>query len=173
MRKELSGIVERNAERKREQESGAGAADSEGGVQKPKTSNRVVENVLDHIVDMREYDVPYVMRCAIDNELFVGLWYSVNVHEGDVTIQQRPDLTSAWGRAEPRVLAFDIECTKEPLKFPDAAHDKIYMISYMIDGEGFLITNREYVSEDIEDFEYTKWLDPAGVPCYIGDKGPR
>ena len=155
MRKELSGIVERNAERKREQESGAGAADSEGGVQKPKTSNRVVENVLDHIVDMREYDVPYVMRCAIDNELFVGLWYSVNVHEGDVTIQQRPDLTSAWGRAEPRVLAFDIECTKEPLKFPDAAHDKIYMISYMIDGEGFLITNREYVSEDIEDFEYT------------------
>ena len=66
MRKELSGIVERNAERKREQESGAGAADSEGGVQKPKTSNRVVENVLDHIVDMREYDVPYVMRCAID-----------------------------------------------------------------------------------------------------------
>ena len=19
----------------------------------------------------------------------------------------------------------------------------------------------------IEDFEYTKWLDPAGVPCYV------
>ncbi len=29
------------------------------------------------------------------------------------------------------------------------------MISYMIDGQGFLITNREIVSEDIEDFEYT------------------
>lgn len=29
------------------------------------------------------------------------------------------------------------------------------MISYMIDGEGFLIINREIVSEDIEDFEYT------------------
>jgi len=21
----------------------------------------------------------------------------------------------------------------------------------------------------IEDFEYTKWLDPAGVPCYAKD----
>jgi len=104
---------------------------------------------------MREYDVPYVMRCAIDNEFFVGLWYSVNVREGDVTIQGRPDLTAAWGRAEPRVLAFDIECTKEPLKFPQAETDSIYMISYMIDGEGFLIVDRAVVSEDIEDFEYT------------------
>ena len=118
-------------------------------------SNRLQESLLDHIVDMREYDVPYVMRCAIDNEFFVGLWYSVNVHEGDVTIQGRPDLTAAWGRAEPRVLAFDIECTKEPLKFPQAETDSIYMISYMIDGEGFLIVDRAVVSEDIEDFEYT------------------
>ncbi len=29
------------------------------------------------------------------------------------------------------------------------------MISYMIDGQGFLITNREIVSEDIADFDYT------------------
>lgn len=29
------------------------------------------------------------------------------------------------------------------------------MISYMIDGKGFLITNREIVSENISDFEYT------------------
>lgn len=29
------------------------------------------------------------------------------------------------------------------------------MISYMIDGQGYLITNREIVSEDIDDFEYT------------------
>ena len=25
----------------------------------------------------------------------------------------------------------------------------------------------------LEDFEYTKWLDPAGVPCYVGDKGTK
>jgi DNA polymerase epsilon subunit 1 len=53
------------------------------------------------------------------------------------------------------VLAFDIETTKLPLKFPDAAIDQIMMISYMIDGQGFLITNREIVSEDIADFDYT------------------
>ena len=29
------------------------------------------------------------------------------------------------------------------------------MISYMIDGEGYLVVNREIVSEDIQDFEYT------------------
>ncbi len=152
------------------------------------------------------------MRVGIDNEIFVGLWYrwwhpftiawkyeigrliescwfdSVAAQEGNISISPRPDLTASWGRAEPKVLAFDIECvysmrirhlpsntrwgtacenlrfliasfnysgTKEPLKFPDANIDSIYMISYMIDGEGYLIVNREIVSEDIEDFEYT------------------
>jgi DNA polymerase epsilon subunit 1 len=57
--------------------------------------------------------------------------------------------------AEPVVLAFDIETSKQPLKFPDAATDQIMMISYMIDGQGFLITNREIISEDIGDFDYT------------------
>ena len=58
-----------------------------------------------------------------------------------------------------RVLAFDIECEKSPLKFPNADRDRIYMISYMVSTaespQGFLIINREIVSEDIEDFEYT------------------
>lgn len=52
-------------------------------------------------------------------------------------------------------MAYDIETSKQPLKFPDQLTDQIMMISYMIDGQGFLITNREIVSEDIEDFEYT------------------
>lgn len=46
-------------------------------------------------------------------------------------------------RAEIRVCAFDIETTKLPLKFPDAAYDIIMMISYMVDGQGYLIVNRE------------------------------
>ena len=29
------------------------------------------------------------------------------------------------------------------------------MISYMIDGQGYLITNREIISADVDDFEYT------------------
>lgn len=46
-------------------------------------------------------------------------------------------------RAEVHVCAFDIETTKLPLKFPDAEYDSIMMISYMVDGQGYLIINRE------------------------------
>ena len=53
------------------------------------------------------------------------------------------------------MLAFDIECCKAPLKFPVAEEDEVFMISYMIDGRGFLIISRTVVSENIEDFEYT------------------
>ena len=40
---------------------------------------------------------------------------------------------------EPVVLAFDIETTKLPLKFPDSSTDSIMMISYMIDGQVWAI----------------------------------
>lgn len=42
-----------------------------------------------------------------------------------------------------------------PLKFPDPAIDEVMMISYMLDSQGYLITNRTIVGADIEDFEYT------------------
>lgn len=38
-------------------------------------------------------------------------------------------------RPDPVVLAFDIETTKLPLKFPDSSIDSIMMLSYMIDGQ--------------------------------------
>ena len=38
---------------------------------------------------------------------------------------------------EPIVLAYDIETTKLPLKFPDSSTDSIMMVSYMIDGQVF------------------------------------
>ena len=50
-------------------------------------------------------------------------------------------------RPDPIVLAWDIETTKMPLKFPDMETDQIMMISYMIDGQGYLIINRETVFE--------------------------
>jgi DNA polymerase epsilon subunit 1 len=58
-------------------------------------------------------------------------------------------------KADPTFLAFDIECTKAPLKFPDANMDSIFMISYMVDGQGYLILSRDVVSADVQDFEYT------------------
>ncbi|KAK1021888.1 DNA polymerase epsilon catalytic subunit, partial [Friedmanniomyces endolithicus] len=106
----------------------------------------------DYILDIREYDVPYHVRVAIDTDIRIGKWYTVTSKHGHISLSCIEDRLT---RADPVVLAYDIETTKLPLKFPDASFDQIMMISYMIDGQGFLITNREIVSEDIQDFDYT------------------
>tara|TARA_A100001388_G_scaffold191645_1_gene144294 strand:+ start:67 stop:309 length:243 start_codon:yes stop_codon:yes gene_type:complete len=33
----------------------------------------------------------------------------------------------------------------------------------------YLCDNYMQLETAINDFEYTKWLDPAGVPCYVKD----
>ncbi|XP_015904688.2 DNA polymerase epsilon catalytic subunit A [Parasteatoda tepidariorum] len=116
------------------------------------TSKKMFEQI-DSIIDIREYDVPFHVRVSIDLKIFVGHWYFVkgcgnlpNEIRLCEELLQPVDIT---------VLAYDIETTKLPLKFPDVATDQIMMISYMIDGQGFLITNREIVSSDVDDFEYT------------------
>nr|XP_003707004.1 PREDICTED: DNA polymerase epsilon catalytic subunit A [Megachile rotundata] len=107
----------------------------------------------DNILDIREHDVPHHVRVSIDMKIFCGSWYSVRTRDRDVPIiTKRDDIIEP---IEPIILAYDIETTKLPLKFPDANMDQIMMISYMIDGQGYLITNREIISCDIEDFEYT------------------
>lgn len=111
-----------------------------------------IADASDFIVDIREYDVPYHVRVAIDKDIRIGKWYTVEAKHGHITLEC---IEERLQRADPVILAFDIETCKAPLKFPDAAVDQIMMISYMIDGQGFLITNREIVSEDIADFEYT------------------
>lgn len=58
-------------------------------------------------------------------------------------------------KADLRIFAFDIETSKAALKFPDARFDQIMMISYVIDGKGFLITNRQIVGDDVVNFEYS------------------
>ncbi|KAL5717104.1 DNA-directed DNA polymerase [Ranunculus cassubicifolius] len=110
------------------------------------------QDYIDCIVDLREYDVPYHVRFAIDNDLRCGQWYDVSVSSAGVILEKRNDLLQ---RAEVHVCAFDIETTKLPMKFPDAEIDSVMMISYMVDGQGYLIINRECVWEDIDDLEYT------------------
>lgn len=104
------------------------------------------------MMDIREYDVPYHVRVAIDKDIRIGKWYSImQAPSGPSFVENKERVAFA----DPVVLAFDIETTKAPLKFPDSAVDQVMMISYMIDGEGYLITNRSIISEDIDDFEYT------------------
>ncbi|TFK86426.1 DUF1744-domain-containing protein [Polyporus arcularius HHB13444] len=131
---------------------GEWAADGESQAGSSRWNTGRDKDPREGIIDIREYDVPYYLRVAMDNDIRVGLWYAITFTAGQPAFKQ---LTERVKRADPVVMAFDIETTKAPLKFPDQAIDQVMMISYMIDGQGFLITNRDIVSEDIEDFEYT------------------
>lgn len=42
-------------------------------------------------------------------------------------------------------------------------YTKRYSDMYLLDNQMQLLTA-------IDDFEYTKWLDPEGVPCYVRDR---
>ena len=92
-----------------------------------------VTDQMENITGIREYDVPYHVRVAIDLKINVGHWYNVKGQGTEPPkislVNEEPD------RPEPIVLAFDIETTKLPLKFPDRSLDSIMMISYMIDGQ--------------------------------------
>ncbi|KAL6634447.1 hypothetical protein ACP70R_027118 [Stipagrostis hirtigluma subsp. patula] len=144
VRNDLSHVVEKNGE----ELDAAEAFETINGVKRVERP----QDYINCIIDLREYDVPYHVRFAIDNDVRCGQWYNVSVSGSDVLLQRREDLLQ---RAEVHVCAFDIETTKLPLKFPDAEYDTVMMISYMIDGQGYLIINRECVGEDIEDLEYT------------------
>ncbi|KAB0803610.1 hypothetical protein PPYR_00580 [Photinus pyralis] len=156
VRKDILTVVRKNRKRK-EQNCHYAALVVENIAKNTTESSHTSLNTdhLENILDIREYDVPYHVRVSIDLRIFCGSWYTVKCKAGGnhpPLFTPRPDIIE---RPEPIVLAFDIETTKLPLKFPDANTDQIMMISYMIDGQGFLITNREILSADIEDFEYT------------------
>lgn len=105
--------------------------------------SRPMMDAIEHIIDAREWDVPYHIRVAIDKgtdscynvlipDIRIGKWYTVKAKAGQITMEVIDDRLK---RADPVVLAFDIETSKSPLKFPDATVDSIMMISYMIDGQ--------------------------------------
>lgn len=104
------------------------------------------------------------MRVCIDEKIFVGQWYEVVGRN----VNRRPSIIpypSLIDQPDLRILAYDIEVTKLPLKFPDSSVDEIMMVSYMISGQGYLIVNRQIVSADVEDFEYTP--RPEYNVCYF------
>ncbi|KAM8707435.1 hypothetical protein ACLKA7_011510 [Drosophila subpalustris] len=158
VRRELMAAVRRNMEREKSNtyymQMLASSLAKGSTSASTSTSSSCQQDYMDCIMDIREHDVPYHVRVSIDLKIFCGLWYNIRCRSGQEmpVITPRPDLLD---RPEPVVLAFDIETTKLPLKFPDAQTDQIMMISYMIDGQGYLITNREIISSNVDDFEYT------------------
>lgn len=159
VRKEIASHVKRNKEVHNDQSTytdmlGEHFQDSNEGISSGvQLKGRTMKDAYDYLTDIRESDVPYLMRVSIDLDVFVAHWYTVKCRPGQLPEFRRTEETVPW--PEPVVLAYDIETTKLPLKFPDASLDQIMMISYMIDGTGFLICNREIIAEDIEDFEFT------------------
>ncbi|XP_043487163.1 DNA polymerase epsilon catalytic subunit 1 isoform X1 [Polistes fuscatus] len=152
VRREIMSAVRVNKEREK---SRTHYTDMLSNVLNP-TEEQKGKQIIDHmenILDIREYDIPHHQRVSTDIGIFCGAWYSVKSRGSDpAIITRRNDIIEP---PDPIVLAYDIETTKLPLKFPDASTDQIMMISYMIDGQGYLITNREIISKDIDDFEYT------------------
>jgi DNA polymerase epsilon subunit 1 len=129
-----------------------------------------MDEPLRYFTDIREYDVPYVVRVCTELNIRAGTWYTVQL-ESQLSIEDSGSdfLNGSQGvllldpdhesKASPTFFAFDIECTKAPLKFPSAEVDEIFMISYMVSTpsgpQGFLIVSRSVVSADVQDFEYT------------------
>ena len=110
------------------------------------------ENMMNYITDTCEDDVLYHVRVMIDNNLRCSFWYDVTIRGAHVIkVERIPDKLE---KGDLRIMAFDIETTKAPLKFPDPKIDSIIVISCMYEGQGYLIVNRSIVSENIEDFTY-------------------
>ncbi len=105
----------------------------QGKGDKKSNSGSDMATALTNIVDLREHDFPFALRVSIDYNICVGLWYTVRVGGGQST--QISVIKSKDVRPDPVILAFDIETSKSPLKFPDSNVDPIMMISYMINGQ--------------------------------------
>ncbi|KAF6066675.1 DNA polymerase B, exonuclease domain family protein [Candida albicans] len=128
-----------------------------------------IETIMDpsvYIDDIREYDVPYHVRVSIDRNVRVGKWYDVYAKHSKVDFVEDKEKIAF---ADPVVLAFDIETTKAPLKFPDAKIDQIMMISYMIDGL-FTIFNEPDEKHVLKRFfEHIRDVKPTVIATFNGD----
>lgn len=115
-----------------------------------------MREVLDngeYIIGLREFDVPYHSRICIDCGIRAGKWFQMDIKSGLIEkITVREDILS---RPELKVLAFDIETSKDPLKFPDAQKDVVMMISLMFDGMAYLIVNLGFCGQPVTSFSYT------------------
>ncbi|KFG26216.1 uncharacterized protein NESG_01332 [Nematocida ausubeli] len=111
----------------------------------------------EYILSICEYDISASIQMAIELDINAGKWYTVQYMGGYIigpsTRVLPPDL---------RIFSFDIETTKDPLKFPSADKDQVMMISIMSTQDGWLITNREIVGEDIMPFEFRPKSDIGG-----------
>ncbi|KAL1544573.1 DNA-directed DNA polymerase [Salvia divinorum] len=112
---------------------------------RPKTpltvmSTRPLEDFVDCSYYLCESDVPYHIRFAIDKDIRWGQWYDISVSCDGIIVDRRIDQLQ---NPELHTCAFYVYTTELRLKDSEAVCHSIMMISYMIDGHGYLIINRE------------------------------
>lgn len=118
VKKELQPIVEKNKADRETQEAYEGWYNPD---QLAGATTKNISQYLTKITDIREYDVAYHVRTMIDNEIRCAYWYSVTL-DGPL-LQGMEHLPEKLDKADLRIMAFDIETTKAPLKFPDSKFD--------------------------------------------------
>ncbi|OAG29280.1 DNA polymerase epsilon subunit 1 [Nematocida displodere] len=149
LRQEVDRAVKENIQRAREQ-----SAIMLFSKEKKASAQR---SLVESIFGVHEYDIPVGIQMSIQMNLNAGKWYTIE-YTGQYSVKPServfpPDLRS---------FSFDIETTKDPLKFPNAEKDKVMMISIMSSAGGWLIVNREVVGEDIAPFEFWPTADIGG-----------
>lgn len=149
IRKEIDEIVRENKQRKEEQSVILLFA--------KEKRQRKEWAAKDSILGTHESDIAVEIQMAITMNINVGKWYTVE-YTGEYKIEECKKVIPP----ELRILSYDIETTKDPLKFPNAEKDKVMMVSVMANEKGWLIVNRECVLADINPFEYQPTHDIGG-----------
>ena len=120
VRKKLQFVVRKNKYQKKNKSflSGRGIGELNSFNMK-KNRNRINNYesteavILSQIEDIREHDINYLVRVAIDKNLRAGKWYNIVCQNGFVvSIENEPSILEM---PELGILAFDIETTKQPL----------------------------------------------------------
>lgn len=125
VRKKIQPIVNKN--QAKAESTFVDSAFAPGAGNGAAKSSRNIRDVDEMFEDLREFDVPYHMRVAIDAEINCAKWFECYCNQGaQPVLTPRPDLLD---QPDAVVFAWDIETTKLPLKFPDAESDQIMMVS--------------------------------------------
>lgn len=91
------------------------------------------------IIECREFDVPFSIRCMLDLGLYVGCEYSFLVKNGNVENYEK---INTFNFPKLKIFTFDIEVMKKPVQ-PPQPDDPINMIGFKFMEQGFILNNTE------------------------------
>jgi len=110
--------------------------------------SRVIEN-NEYVIECREKDVPFNVRCSLDLNLYVGNKYEFIIKNGVVDSYNQIQ-TPEFPKFD--VYTFDIEVLKKPVQ-PPQDDDPINTLAFKFKDQGYVLNNYELTMQDnIPDF---------------------